>query len=212
MDIAIIDYGIGNLRSAEKAFQHLGFDAHLVQDPYKLEDATKIVLPGVGAFGQCMASLRKHEFVVPLLEAVAAGKPLLGICVGMQMLFERSEESPEEKGLGLLKGSVVRFAGAPFTGPDALKIPQIGWNGLEFPAQKHALFTDVNPDAHVYFVHSFHAQPQEASDALAYANFGARFCAAAGRGKVSGVQFHPEKSQRVGLQILSNFGKRCEAK
>ena len=94
-------------------------------------------------------------------------------------------------------------------GPEALKIPQIGWNGLEFPTPKHPLFTDVAPGAHVYFVHSFHAQPQDTSDALAYANFGARFCAAAGRGKVAGVQFHPEKSQRVGLQILSNFGKLC---
>lgn len=207
MDIAIIDYGIGNLRSAEKAFQHLGLDANLVRDPEALKDARKVVLPGVGAFGQCMSELRAHNFVVPLLDAVAEGKPLLGICVGLQMLFERSEESPNEKGLGLLKGSVVRFRGAAFEGPDALKIPEIGWNGLTFPEQRSPLFDGLVPDDHVYFVHSFHAQPEDPADVLAWSDYGGKFCASAGRAKVMGVQFHPEKSQRVGLKILGNFGK-----
>ncbi|HEY3322737.1 MAG TPA: imidazole glycerol phosphate synthase subunit HisH [Planctomycetota bacterium] len=208
MDIAIIDYGIGNLRSAEKAFQHLGFDAHLTKDPATLADAKKLVLPGVGAFGQCMQELRTCGFVEPLKAAVAAGTPLLGICVGLQMLFEGSEENPEEPGLGLLKGRVVKFAGPAFTGTDALKIPQIGWNALELtPAgASHTLFKELPADAHVYFVHSFHAQPKDSSDVLAWSDYGSRFCAAAGRANVAGVQFHPEKSQTIGLQILKNFG------
>jgi imidazole glycerol-phosphate synthase subunit HisH len=207
MDIAIIDYGIGNLRSAEKAFQHLGLDAHLVSDPAALKDAKKVVLPGVGAFGQCMAELRAHNFVVPLLEAVAEGKPLLGICVGLQMLFERSEESPDEKGLGLLKGSVVRFKGPAFEGGSALKVPEIGWNGLSFPSFRSPLFADLNTEDHVYFVHSYYAQPEDPNDVLAWSDYGGKFCASAGRAQVMGVQFHPEKSQRVGLKILGNFGK-----
>ena len=206
MDIAIIDYGIGNLRSAEKAFQHLGFDAMLVSDPAALNSAHKIVLPGVGAFGECMRSLEAHGFIGPLRAAVAKGTPLLGICVGLQMLFEGSDESPGVAGLNLLNGRVRRFAGAPFQGPSALKIPQIGWNELEFP-RAHPLFRGLAPQSYVYFVHSYHAQATDESDVLAWSDYGARFCAAAGRGNVAGVQFHPEKSQTVGLQILKNFGE-----
>lgn len=206
MDIAIIDYGIGNLRSAEKAFQHLGLDAHLTQDPNDLAAARKIVLPGVGAFGQCMESLRASGFVEPLLDAVKKGTPLLGICVGLQMLFEGSEESPDVKGLGLLQGRVVKFSGSPFSGPDALKIPQIGWNSLEFPPSLHPLFRGISAGSHVYFVHSFFAQPSNPEEILATSDYGGRFCCAAGRGNIAGVQFHPEKSQSVGLSILKNFG------
>ena len=207
MDIAIIDYGIGNLRSAEKAFQHLGFDAHLTQDPAVLASAKKIVLPGVGAFGQCMSGLRACGFIEPLLKEVAKGKPLLGICVGLQMLFEGSEESPEERGLGLLKGRVVRFSGAVFSGANALKIPQIGWNALQFPANRSRLFEGLAEGSHVYFVHSYHALPADSNNVLAWSDYGARFCAAAGKDNVAGVQFHPEKSQTIGLSILKNFGK-----
>ena len=210
MEIAIIDYGIGNLRSAEKAFQHIGLDAALTSDPAALATAGKIVLPGVGNFGECMAALRASGFIAPLLEAVREKKPLLGICVGLQMMFEGSEECPEEIGLGLLKGRVRRFNGAPFSDDDAshqrLKIPQIGWNSLDFPAVKHALFSDIEPGSHVYFVHSYYAQPADETDLLASANYGGAFCAAAGRENVMGVQFHPEKSQIVGLHLLRNFG------
>ncbi|MCY3021614.1 MAG: imidazole glycerol phosphate synthase subunit HisH [Planctomycetota bacterium] len=206
MEIAIIDYGIGNLRSAEKALQFIGLDAKLTRNPADLRTAKKIVLPGVGAFGQCVHGLRACGFVEPVVEAVKAGKPLLGICVGMQMLFAGSEESPDIPGLGLLNGSVVRFRGQPFEGPDALKIPQIGWNALELSTPVHPLFAGIVPGSHVYFVHSYHAQPADGSDALACADYGGRFCASAGRGNVMGVQFHPEKSQTVGLQILRNFG------
>ena len=207
MDIAIIDYGIGNLRSAEKAFQHLGFDAQLTQDPKSLEAARKIVLPGVGHFGECVTKLQSHGFVEPLMKVVQSGKPLLGICVGLQMLFEQSEESPEVKGLGLLKGCVQRFKGSVFQGPESLKIPQIGWNSLEFPpGAPHSLFTGITHGSHVYFVHSFFAQPSNPGDVLAWTDYGGRFCSAAGYGNVMGVQFHPEKSQGVGLNILKNFG------
>jgi imidazole glycerol-phosphate synthase subunit HisH len=206
MDIAICDYGIGNLRSAEKAFQHIGLDAHLTSDPAMLDKAKKIVLPGVGAFGECVVNLQAKGFVEPLLRNVKAGKPLMGICVGMQMLFEASEESPEINGLGLLKGRVVRFKGAAY-GQGALKVPQIGWNALTFKAPRHAMFKDLDEGSHVYFVHSFYAQPEDAAVALAWSEYGAKFCCAAGRGNVMGVQFHPEKSQRVGLKIIENFGK-----
>jgi glutamine amidotransferase len=205
MDIAIIDYGIGNLRSAEKAFQHLGFDALLVSDPAALSSAKKIVLPGVGAFGECMRSLEAHGFVAPVRAAVEKGTPLLGICVGLQMLFEGSDESPGVNGLGLLKGRVRRFEGPAFAGPSALKVPQIGWNVLQFP-RAHALFNGLAPEAYVYFVHSFYAQPADEAEVLAWSDYGPRFCAAAGRDNIAGVQFHPEKSQTVGLRILKNFG------
>lgn len=204
--IAIIDYGIGNLRSAEKAFQHLGFDASLVNDPKELVSAQKVVLPGVGAFGECMGNLKAHGFVEPLREAVSSGKPLLGICVGLQMLFEGSEESPGVSGLGLLKGTVKRFSGAAFEGQDGLKVPQIGWNALSFP-REHALFKGIVAGSYVYFVHSFYAQPDDSANVLALAEYGMNFCAAAGKENVAGVQFHPEKSQAVGLNILENFGR-----
>jgi glutamine amidotransferase len=207
MDIAIIDYGIGNLRSAEKAFQHLGFDAKLTQDPADLGRAKKLVLPGVGAFGQCMAALRARGFVEPLLQAVNAGVPLLGICVGLQMLFEQSEESPGVEGLGILRGSILRFSGPAFQGPDSLKVPQTGWNALEFASPPHPLFAGISAGSHVYFVHSFFPKPADESTALAWVDYGGRFCCAAGRRNVAGVQFHPEKSQTIGLKILTNYGR-----
>ena len=209
MKIAIIDYGIGNLRSAEKAFQHIGLDAALTIHPRDLDVAEKIVLPGVGNFGECMSALNASGFVGPLMAAVKMGRPLLGICVGLQMLFEGSEECPEQKGLGLIKGFVRRFNGAAFEQNGAertrLKIPQIGWNGLEFP-RPHPLFAGIAAGSHVYFVHSFHAQPVDSTDVIAMADYGGHFCASVGRENVLGVQFHPEKSQRVGLRLLKNFG------
>ena len=207
MDIAVVDYGIGNLRSVEKALQHAGLDARLTQAPAELGQAGKIVLPGVGNFGECVKKLGERGFSEPLLAAVRAGTPLLGICVGLQMLFEGSEESPETPGLGLLKGFVRRFTGPAFTGQDALKIPQIGWNTLQFPARLNPLFSGIAPGSHVYFVHSYHACPAAQETVLAYSDYGGPFCAAAGSGNIMGTQFHPEKSQAVGLNILKNFGK-----
>ncbi|MFH0937992.1 MAG: imidazole glycerol phosphate synthase subunit HisH [Planctomycetota bacterium] len=207
MDIAIINYGIGNLRSVEKAFQFLGFDAHLTENPQDIADAGKLVLPGVGNFGECVTNLLSRGLVEPLLKAVKAGKPLLGICVGLQMLFEDSEEAPTVKGLGLLKGSVRRFRGNVFEGPQALKVPQIGWNELKFPVKIHPLFAGTMSDSYVYFVHSYAVYPTDESNALAWSDYGGQFCAAAGQGHVIGTQFHPEKSQAVGLRLLNNFGK-----
>jgi len=200
MDIAIIDYGVGNLRSAEKAFQHLGFDAALTTDPAALASARKLVLPGVGAFGECMERLREHGFVEPLLKEVSAGKPLLGICVGLQMLFEKSEESPGVPGLGLLKGTVKKFSGPQYGLNGGLKIPQIGWNNLTYPPQtpRHPLFAELAPGTHVYFVHSFFAQPDDPAEVLAFSDYGGPFCASAGRGNVMGVQFHPRKKPARG--------------
>jgi imidazole glycerol-phosphate synthase subunit HisH len=205
MDIAIIDYGIGNLRSVEKALQHLGCDALLTRNPADLAGARKLVLPGVGNFGECVNTMRACGFAEPLLAEVRVGKPLLGICVGLQMLFEGSEESPGTPGLGLLKGKVRRFAGPAFAGPETLKIPQIGWNSLSFP-RPHPLFAGLPENSYVYFVHSYHAQAADVADVLAWSDYGGPFCAAAGRGNILGVQFHPEKSQDVGLRILRNFG------
>jgi glutamine amidotransferase len=209
MHIAICDYGIGNLRSAEKAFQHLGFDAQLTTDPADLTRANRIVLPGVGNFGECMRNLTQKNFIEPLRAEVAKGKLLLGICVGLQMMFEGSEESPGTSGLGLMKGHVVKFRGQQFEqGHDAhaLKVPQIGWNSLNFP-KAHPLFKNIAPNSFVYFVHSFYTKPVDDADTLARANYGLEFCASAGRDNVMGVQFHPEKSQTVGLNILKNFGE-----
>jgi glutamine amidotransferase len=207
MDIAVIDYGIGNLRSAEKALQRVGLDASLTTDPAALGRVKKIVLPGVGNFGECVKKLGEQGFTQPLLAAVRAGTPLLGICVGLQMLFESSEESPKSKGLGLLKGRVRRFSGGAFEGPEALKVPHIGWNALEFVARPHPLFNGIAPGSFVYFVHSYYACPEDAGTVLASSEYGGPFCAAAGAGNVMGTQFHPEKSQTAGLAILKNFGE-----
>ena len=209
MQIAICDYGIGNLRSAEKAFQHLGFDAQLTTDPAQLAQANRIVLPGVGNFGECMRNLEQHGFIEPLRAEVAKGKLLLGICVGLQMMFDTSEESPGTAGLGLIKGGVEKFRGVQYDhGHDtqALKVPQIGWNSLSFP-RPHPLFKDIASGSFVYFVHSFYAKPADSDDVLASADYGLEFCASAGRDNLMGVQFHPEKSQTVGLNILKNFGE-----
>ena len=149
--------------------------------------------------------MRARGFVEPLLEAVKAGTPLLGICVGLQMFFEGSEESPEETGLGLLPGRVLRFRGSAFEGRDALKVPQIGWNALEFAPPPHAVFAGIAPGSHVYFVHSYYPQPADASTALAWTDYGGRFCAAVRHENLFACQFHPEKSQAVGLALLANF-------
>ena len=218
MRIAILDYGLGNLRSVEKAFAHLQADAALTEDPAAARSAAALVLPGVGAFGDGMAGLKKRGLIEPLQEAVKAGKPVLGICLGLQLFFERSSESPDVPGLGLLPGSVEKFSGADYASPgtpDAapgqtaaalLKVPHMGWNTLSFPAP-HPLFAGLEEGVHVYFVHSFFVQPRMPGDVLAHSVYGRRFCAAAGRGKLYGCQFHPEKSQQAGLCILKNFAQ-----
>ncbi len=198
MKIAIIDYGMGNLHSAAKALEKVGAQVAVTRDPELVRQADKVVLPGVGAFGDCMKNLNERELAPVIHEVIAAGKPFLGICVGLQMLFEGSEEDPGIAGLGIFKGLVRKIA-AP-----GLKVPHMGWNSLSYQAAS-PLFQGLPPAAYVYFVHSFHAVPTDESCITAVTDYGGQVTAAVGRGLVQAVQFHPEKSSMVGLKILANF-------
>ncbi len=196
--IAVIDSGVANLRSVANALNHLGASMKIAHTPADLNGADKIILPGVGAFGAGMAQVRARGFVEPLREYVARGVPLLGICLGMQMLFERSLEMGDFEGLGLLKGIVVRF---PVDGP---KVPHIGWNRLK-PTCQSPLLRNIPAGGYAYFVHSYYAQPATPDTILATSDYGIDFPAVVGAGNVFGAQFHPEKSQKTGLQLLRNF-------
>lgn len=197
--IAVIDYGASNLRSVMHAMGHLQVDAHVADTPDGLQGADAIILPGVGAFGAGMEQVRARGFEAPVKAAVAAGIPLLGICLGMQFLFEVSEEMGEYTGLGLLPGRVLKF-------PDdlGLKIPHMGWNQLE-PCRESPLLAGVNAGDYTYFVHSYYCAPADDADVLATTDYGMPFTSIVARDNVYGVQFHPEKSQAVGLRILQNF-------
>jgi glutamine amidotransferase len=196
--IALVDYGIGNLRSVQKALLAVGAEVSLTADPEEVRRAEKVVLPGVGAFGDGMAGLNAGGFVDVLKEAWLGGKPLLGICLGMQLLFMSSEEAPGRPGLGFLPGVVRRFPAS------ALKVPHTGWNQLH-PVGASALLERLEDGSYAYFNHAYYCEPQEPSDALAVTDYGLRYASVIGRGRMFGVQFHPEKSQAVGLQILRNF-------
>ena len=198
MKIAIIDYGMGNLHSAAKALEKVGAQVAVTRDPELVRQADKVILPGVGAFGDCMKNLNERGLAPVIHEVIAAGKPFLGICVGLQMLFEGSEEDPGVAGLGIFKG-LVRKIVAP-----GLKVPHMGWNSLALQAAS-PLFQGLPPAAYVYFVHSFHAVPTDESCITAVTDYGGQVTAAVGRGLVQAVQFHPEKSSAVGLKILANF-------
>ena len=199
MTLALLDYGSGNIRSVMNALRHEGAPAELVSDPARLADADAVVLPGVGAFADCVRGLQSRGLWEPVRAWLAADKPFLGICVGYQMLFDESEESPGVRGFGFFGGKVKRFA------TPGLKVPQIGWNQLDLAAPAHPLWSGLPARPHVYFVHSYFPEPTDASIVTARANYGAPFAAAAARGRVAAVQFHPEKSQAVGLRILRNF-------
>jgi imidazole glycerol-phosphate synthase subunit HisH len=197
--LVIVDYGVGNLRSVQKALERVGAEAVVSGDPGALEAARGVVLPGVGAFGDGMAQLRARGLVEPVLRHVEVGKPLLGICLGMQLLFEDSEEMGRHAGLDLLPGRVVRF-------PEGdLKVPHIGWNQLE--VREDPLTAGIAGGSYAYFVHSYYVAPAEAEDVLATTEYGIQFAAVVGRGRVWGAQFHPEKSQEVGLRLLQNFAR-----
>ena len=198
-NIILIDAGTGNLRSVQKALEFVGANVERTDDPQKVLSAQKIVLPGVGAFGDFMAGLRMLELEAPIKEVVAQGVPLLGICVGMQALFEVGKEMGEHKGLGLLSGTVVRFADTL-----SVKIPHTGWNQVRVKKEA-ALFRQIQDGAYVYFNHSYYCQAEEHSNVIAEVEYGMRYACAVRRDNVFGVQFHPEKSQAVGLQILKNF-------
>jgi len=199
--IALIDYGAGNLRSVHKALRHLGADVTLVRRPEAMARARAVVLPGVGAFDDCINALNRQELLGACREAILTGRPFLGICVGYQALFERSEEFHScAAGMGIFKGAVVRFPQRP-----GLKVPQIGWNQLEIARPDCPLFRGVDAGSYVYFVHSFFPQPADESIIATRTDYGGAFASAVWRDNVYATQFHPEKSQAVGLRLLSNF-------
>ena len=198
-DALLIDAGTGNLRSVYNAIQSLGFNIRVSADPRDLERPARVVLPGVGAFGSFMNGLRERGLVEPLQAAARRGDPLLGICVGMQALFEVSEEMGEHPGLGVLAGRVVRFGEIP-----GLKVPHTGWNQL-WPRDACPLFKGLAPGAYAYFNHAYYCAPLDPQDAAARTDYGVDYTSAVQRGSVFGVQFHPEKSQKVGQRVLANF-------
>lgn len=201
--IAIVDYGVGNLFSLESSFAKIGAQVVVTGDENVIRNAEKIILPGVGAFGDAAKKLRDSGLGEVVVSEAKKGKPVMGICLGMQLLFEKSFEYGEHEGLGLLKGSVVPMKGVI---PDNLKIPHIGWNALDFTSKKSKLFRFIKNGDFVYFVHSFYATDCD-EDVIAYTEYGANLCAAVERENVFGCQFHPEKSGDVGLEILRGF---CE--
>ncbi len=202
--IAVIDYGMGNLRSAQKGLEKAGYDAIITDDAQAIAEAQGVVLPGVGAFKDCYHGLRDNGLVDPVLEAAHSGRPFLGICVGMQLMFESSEEGEGVQGLGIFKGRVVRFPDARAAG---LKVPHMGWNRLMLRNDRdEPLLRGLSAEPYVYFVHSYYPVPDDPEVVLAEAEHGVRFAAMCGRDNVYAVQFHPEKSQREGMGLLRAFG------
>lgn len=198
--IAIIDYGMGNLRSVLRGCQRVGVEAQITADPQRVADSAAIILPGVGAFGEGMANLREAGFDAVLREAAAADRPLLGICLGLQLFFTWSEEHGRHEGLDIFQGGVVRF-------PEGLTVPHMGWNQVEPTEPPSPLFDGIAPASHFYFAHSYHVAPDDEAVVAATTHYGAAFCSVAARGRVFGVQFHPEKSAAVGEQMLTNFAR-----
>ncbi|MCX8117819.1 MAG: imidazole glycerol phosphate synthase subunit HisH [Desulfobacterota bacterium] len=199
--IAIVDYGMGNLRSVQKAFERVGFEAHLAHHPREIQDASAIVLPGVGAFRDAMENLRRFGFIEPILRSIEGGKPYLGICLGLQILFTESEEFGPCRGLDLVKGRVVRFR------PDGEhKVPHMGWNSIEMRKEAPPL-RGVESGSYVYFVHSYYVLPEEEEWVSTLTPYGVLFASSISKENIFATQFHPEKSQRIGLKILENFVK-----
>ncbi len=202
--IGIVDYGMGNLRSVQKGLERVGASARICTHPADISKVDRLILPGVGAFRDAIAELQKQEFVGPIQEHVAAGKPFLGICLGLQLLFDRSYEDGEYTGLGMIPGEVVRFESQP-----DLKIPHMGWNMLHL-TRPNPLFAGIEEQPYVYFVHSYHVVPQDRSVVAATTDHGGEFVSMIWWDNMFATQFHPEKSQRVGLKILENFSNLKE--
>lgn len=202
MTIAIINYGVGNLRSVEKAFTAQGINATVSRDEKFLRAADKLVLLGVGAFGYAMQSLREFGFDELVIEAARAGKPVLGICVGLQMLFDEGHEFGVHRGLGLLPGRVIRFS-------EGVRVPHVGWNQVELHdgAREHAVFRGLPDRSFFYFVHSYYVEPQDEACVLGLTEYATHFASVCGRENIVGVQFHPEKSQAAGLRLIKNFAE-----
>ncbi len=197
LHVAVIDYDAGNTLSVTRALEKVGAHVDLTADPDRLQTADAVVLPGVGAFGDCMKKLRERGMDTACREAFRSGKPFLGVCVALQVIFDDSEESPGAEGLSLLPGSVRRFK------VGNLKVPHIGWNELRL-VRRHPVLDGLDGEA-FYFVHSYYPAPAEAADLVGETEYGVRFCAAAGRENLVAVQFHPEKSSRAGLRLYENF-------
>ena len=201
--IGIIDYGMGNLGSVSNACKFLELDAEIISTPEQLDRCRAVILPGVGAFADCMAHLVAHNFAGAIHNWIDSGKPFMGICLGLQALFQSSEESPGVEGLGVFEGSVKRFNIAP-----ELKVPQIGWNAVNQKQPDCPMFAGIDDAAYFYFVHSFYVAPADESIVAGQTTFGLEYCSAVWKDNVFAAQFHPEKSQAAGLQMLKNFGSK----
>jgi glutamine amidotransferase len=199
--IAIVDYNMGNLASVQNAFAKLGEETVVESDPLKFKEYDKLILPGVGAFGDAMEHLRERNMVDALKEFASSTKPMLGICLGMQLLFESSEEFGEHEGLGLIKGHVVRFDNAKFSEP--LKVPHMGWNRMF--TKEHPLFKSLDENHYLYFVHTYHVVCDDKNDIIGTTGYGYEFTSAVAHNNIMGIQPHPEKSHTNGLKILQNF-------
>ncbi|MCM0081209.1 imidazole glycerol phosphate synthase subunit HisH [Geomonas sp. Red32] len=202
--IAIIDYGMGNLRSVQKGFEKVGFEAVVTSDPKVLLDAERVVLPGVGAFRDCIRNLEEGGFIDPIFKVIQAGKPFLGICLGLQLLFTESEEFGIHKGLNIIPGKVHRFPEGMEEADEALKVPHMGWNQISMKKDS-PLFTGIADGSNVYFVHSYYVKPEDGSVVASTTRYGIDFCSSIWKDNVVATQFHPEKSQEKGLAMLKNF-------
>ncbi len=204
--IAIIDYDMGNLRSVAKAFEKVGAPAKITRKASMIRDASHVVLPGVGAFKDCMKHLEEYGLIEPIVKSIEAGKPFLGICLGLQLLFDESMEFGRYQGLGLIKGSVVRFPPSVDREGAELKVPHMGWNDIKIQKQS-ALLKGVPDGSYFYFVHSYYAAPADAPVVLTTTDYGVEFASAVEKDNIMACQFHPEKSQRAGLKVLKNFSE-----
>ncbi|MBS3818350.1 imidazole glycerol phosphate synthase subunit HisH [bacterium] len=198
--IGIVDYGVGNLRSVKKAFDFLEMDNQIISSAEEFSGINRLVLPGVGSFGYAVGKICQRGLYYPVKDWLQAGKPFLGICLGLQLLFESSEESPGLKGFSLFQGQCCRF--------QAQKVPQIGWNDIQIQ-KENPLFQGIKDREFFYFVHGYYVLPEEKRNILALTQYGQEYTSAAAQGRVCGVQFHPEKSGAAGLKVLSNWGKLC---
>lgn len=203
--IAIIDYDMGNLRSVQKGFERVGHQCVVTRSPKDISNASHVVLPGVGAFKDCMDNLKNYGLMEPILNAIKSGKPFLGICLGLQLLFSEGEEFGRHKGLDVIKGKVVRFSSELRAQNPELKIPHMGWNDIKIKNRPPAL-KDIEDGSYLYFVHSYYVVPEDKNVIATTTPYGIDFASSIWKNNIFACQFHPEKSQKIGLQILKNFG------